>query len=68
MTSYTKTVYVADEGKVFDYKEPNKHFVIVDGEVIILHLYSKQIEFTEGSEDSIDNYVEVTDPNLTKGE
>lgn len=62
MTSYTKTVYVADEGKVFDYKEPNKHFVIVDGEVIILHLYSKTIEFTQDSDDSIMNYVEVDAP------
>ncbi len=62
MTSYTKTVYIADEGKVFDYKEPNKHFIIVDGEVIILHLYSKTIEFTQDSDDSIMNYVEVDAP------
>lgn len=62
MTSYIKFVYVADAGKVFDYKEPNKHFMIIDGEVEILHLNAKEIEFTRDSEDSINNYVEVNAP------
>lgn len=47
--------YDADEGKVFDWKEPR--YVEVDGEEVQEHLYAKTLFI--GGMDSIDNYVEV---------
>lgn len=49
------TRYDADEGKVFDWKEP--HYVELDGEQVQEHLYAKTLFI--GGNDSIDNYVEV---------
>lgn len=48
--------YEADEGKVFDWKEPHFELNEVDEEVQI-HLYARQLFM--GENDSIDNYVEV---------
>ena len=47
--------YDADEGMVFDWKEPR--FVEVDGEQVQEHLYAKTLFI--GATDSIMNYVEV---------
>lgn len=59
--------YDADEGKVFDWAEPHYVYVPVDetkpdGEIkqIQEHLYA--ITLFIGSNDSIDNYVEVNKP------
>ena len=52
--------YDADDGKVFDWKEPRTHEEKdEEGKVIIVtdHLYAKTIYL--GIHDSIDNYVEV---------
>lgn len=49
------TRYDADEGKVFDWKEPR--YVEVEGEQVQEHLYVKALFI--GGNDSIDNYVEV---------
>lgn len=50
-TEYTVIKYVADDGKVFDWKEPR--FT----EDVQEHLYAKTLFI--GDNDSIDNYVEV---------
>jgi hypothetical protein len=58
--------YDADEGMVFDYKEPRFDTVmeIVDGEEIEkqveVHLYAKTLFIGVG--DSIENYIEVSAP------
>lgn len=58
--------YDADEGMVFDYKEPRFDTVmeIVDGEEIEkqveVHLYAKTLFIGIG--DSIENYIEVPAP------
>ena len=59
--------YDADEGKVFDWAEPHYVYVPVDetkpdGEMkqIQEHLYATTLFI--GSNDSIDNYVEVDKP------
>ena len=59
--------YDADEGKVFDWAEPHYVYVPVDetrpdGEMkqIQEHLYA--ITLFIGSNDSIDNYIEVDKP------
>ena len=59
--------YDADEGKVFDWAEPHYIYVPVDetrpdGEMkqIQEHLYA--ITLFIGSNDSIDNYIEVDKP------
>ena len=59
--------YDADEGKVFDWAEPHYVYVPVDetkpdGEMkqIQEHLYA--ITLFIGSNDSIDNYIEVNKP------
>ena len=59
--------YDADEGKVFDWAEPHYDYVPVDetrpdGEMkqIQEHLYATTLFI--GSNDSIDNYVEVYKP------
>ena len=46
--------YDADEGKVFDWKEPRFE------EDVQQHLYAKTLFM--GSNDSIDNYIEVDAP------
>lgn len=63
---YILTRYDADEGMVFDWKEP--HYteveVEVDGRIEIQevqeHLYVKTLFI--GESDSIDNYIEVPEP------
>ena len=51
--------YDADEGKVFDWKEP--HFTEnEEGEQIQEHLYVKTIFI--GGTDNIENYIEVDTP------
>ena len=55
--------YDADEGMVFDWKEPRFIDVFADNEVIEQvqeHLYTKTLFI--GSNDSIDNYIEVPQP------
>lgn len=61
--------YDADEGKVFDWAEPHYVYVPVDetrpdGEMkqIQEHLYATTLFI--GSNDSIDNYVEVDKPEI----
>jgi hypothetical protein len=50
--------YDADEGKVFDWKEP-RYNENENGEKIQDHLYAKTLFI--GGNDSIDNYIEVED-------
>ena len=57
--------YDAEEGKVFDYKEPRfKDIFDEDDETVIgqeeIHLYSKTLIM--GPQDSIDNYIEIDAP------
>ena len=61
--------YDADEGKVFDWAEPHYVYVPVDetrpdGEMkqIQEHLYATTLFI--GSNDSIDNYIEVDKPEI----
>lgn len=55
-TEITIRKYEADEGKVFDYKEP--HFnEDEEGNQVEEHLYAKTLYL--GKHDSIDNYIEV---------
>jgi hypothetical protein len=56
--NYTLTRYDADEGKVFDWKEPR--YVEVDGEQVQEHLYVHTLFI--GATDIIDNYIEVDEP------
>lgn len=56
---YKLTRYDADEGKVFDWKEP-RFIEVKEGEKVQEHLYVKTLFI--GSNDSIDNYVEVEAP------
>ena len=51
--------YDADEGMVFDWKEPRFH-EDENGEQIQEHLYAKTLFI--GSFDNIDNYIEVEMP------
>lgn len=53
--NFTLVRYDADEGYVFDYKEP--HIYEVDGCVVQEHLFVKTLFI--GENDSIDNYIEV---------
>ena len=48
--------YDADEGKVFDWKEP-RFIENEEGEQVQEHLYAKTLFI--GGNDSIDNYIEV---------
>lgn len=64
---FNLTRYDADEGKVFDWAEPHYVYVPVDetkpdGEMkqIQEHLYATTLFI--GSNDSIDNYIEVDKP------
>lgn len=51
--------YDADEGKVFDWKEP-RYGETPDGFTYMEHLYAHTLFI--GANDSIDNYVEVDAP------
>jgi hypothetical protein len=55
-TNYSLTRYDADEGKVFDWKEP-RYTENKDGEQVQEHLNVKTLFL--GHTDSITNYVEV---------
>ncbi|MBQ2377715.1 MAG: hypothetical protein II297_04865 [Clostridia bacterium] len=57
--TYSLTRYDADEGKVFDWKEP-RYNEGENGEQIREHLNAKTLFL--GHTDSIDNYVEVDEP------
>lgn len=57
-TNFSLIRYDADEGMVFDWKEPR--YVEVDGEQVQEHLYAKTLFI--GGNDSIDNYIEVVKP------
>lgn len=60
-TNFNLIRYDADEGKVFDWKEPR--FVHDEnGEEIQEHLYAKTLFI--GNNDSIDNYIEVNAPEV----
>lgn len=54
-TNFNLVRYDADEGYVFDWKEPR--YIELEGEQIQEHLYAKTLFI--GGNDSIDNYVEV---------
>lgn len=58
-TNFNIVRYDADDGKVFDWKEPRFIEVFVDGksEEVQEHLYVKTLFI--GPTDSIDNYIEV---------
>ena len=51
--------YEADDGLVFDWKEP-RFVENKEGEQVQEHLYAKVLFI--GSHDSIDNYIEVVKP------
>lgn len=55
-TNFNLIRYDADEGYVFDWKEP-RYIEDEDGNQIQEHLYAKTLFI--GSNDSIDNYIEV---------
>ncbi len=54
--SFALVRYDADEGKVFDWKEP-RYVENEEGEQIQEHLYATTLFI--GGNDSIDNYIEV---------
>lgn len=54
--SFALVRYDADEGKVFDWKEP-RFYEDENGEQIQEHLYATTLFI--GGNDSIDNYIEV---------
>lgn len=58
--NYTLTRYDADEGKVFDWKEPR--YIEVEGEQVQEHLYAHTLFI--GITDTIDNYIEVDEPTV----
>lgn len=55
-TNFVLVRYDADEGYVFDWKEP-RYVETENGEQIQEHLYAKTLFI--GANDSINNYVEV---------
>ena len=57
--NFTLTRYDADDGYVFDWKEPH-YLEDEDGNKVQEHLYAKTLFI--GSTDSIDNYIEVQAP------
>ena len=59
--NYVVQRYDADEGKVFDWKEP-RYIEDEDGQQIQEHLYVKTLFI--GEYDSIDNYIEVDEPTV----
>ena len=56
--------YDADDGYVFDWKEPRFIEVEIEGKVqeVQEHLYAKTLFI--GGNDSIDNYIEVPEPTV----
>lgn len=56
-TNFNIVRYDADEGKVFDWKEP-RFTENEKGEQVQEHLYAKTLFI--GGNDSIDNYIEVS--------
>ena len=56
--NFKLTRYDADEGMVFDWKEP-RFFENENGEQIQEHLYAKTIFI--GGNDNIENYIEVVE-------
>ena len=58
-TNFKLTRYDADEGMVFDWKEP-RYIEDEEGNQIQEHLYAKTLFI--GGNDSIDNYIEVPAP------
>lgn len=55
-TNFTLIRYDADDGKVFDWKEP-RFIELEDGTQEQEHLYAKTLFI--GANDSIENYIEV---------
>ena len=63
-SDFVLTRYDADEGKVFDWKEP-RYIEGEHGEEIQEHLYVKTLFI--GGNDTIENYIEVDeDGNITE--
>ena len=58
-TNFSLVRYDADEGKLFDWKEP-RYVEDENGEQVQEHLYVKTLFI--GINDSIDNYIEVDKP------
>ena len=58
-TDFKLVRYDADEGKVFDWKEP-RYNVDAEGNEIQEHLYAKTLFI--GANDNIDNYIEIDAP------
>lgn len=64
-TNFNLVRYDADEGYVFDWKEPRYNEVFENDEVIERvqeHLYAKTLFI--GANDSIDNYIEILAENI----
>ncbi len=62
-TEFALTRYDADEGYVFDWKEP-RYKITENGEQIQEHLYA--VTLFVGETDSIDNYIEIPKINEEK--
>ena len=60
-TNFNLIRYDADEGKVFDWKEP-RYIQDENGNDIQEHLYAKTLFI--GANDNIDNYIEVDAPEV----
>ena len=60
-TNFNLIRYDADEGKVFDWKEP-RYVQDENGNDIQEHLYAKTLFI--GANDNIDNYIEVDAPEV----
>ena len=58
-TNFNLTRYDADEGMVFDWKEP-RYVEDKEGKKVQEHLYVKTLFI--GETDTFDNYVEVDEP------
>lgn len=61
-TNFSLVRYDADEGMVFDWKEPRFIEVEVEGKVqeVQEHLYAKTLFI--GGNDNIENYIEIPEP------
>lgn len=55
-TNFTLVKYEADDGMIFDWKEP-RYITDKEGNEIQEHLYAKVLFI--GGNDTIDNYIEV---------
>lgn len=55
-TNFALVRYDADEGYVFDWKEP-RYVMDTDGNEVQEHLYARTLFI--GANDNIDNYIEV---------